>query len=102
MPTATPVVFVGLGPIGRSALGHALARPNLKVVGACDADPALAGRRLSEMVAGAPSRVRVVPSVETLPKLARGTVAVVCTSSHVPQARATFEALVGRRLHVVS
>jgi 4-hydroxy-tetrahydrodipicolinate reductase len=102
MPTATPVVFVGLGPIGRSALGHALARPNLKVVGACDADPALAGKRLSELVSGAPSKVRVVAAVAELPKLARGTVAIVCTSSHVPQARATLEALLGRRLHVVS
>ncbi len=102
MPPATPLLFVGLGPIGRSALAHALGRRNVRVVGACDADPELAGRRLSELVAGAPASVRVVSDVAALPKAARGAVAVVCTSSHLERAGAMFEALVDRRLHVVS
>src|SRR5262249_8023556 len=50
----TPLVFVGLGPIGRSALAHALLRHDLDVVAACDPDRKLAGRPLAELVAGAP------------------------------------------------
>jgi len=102
MASATPVVFVGLGPIGRSALAHALGRRSLRIVAACDADAALAGRRLRDLVAGAPRSVRVSPSVAALPKLPRGAVAVVCTSSQVVRARETFEALLSRGLHVVS
>src|SRR5688572_16871716 len=102
MPAATPVVFVGLGPIGRSALAHALERKRLRIVGACDADPALAGRRLSELVSEAPARVRVVPSIAALPKLPAGSVAIVCTSSHLAQAKRTFDELVAKGMHVVS
>lgn len=98
----TPLVFVGLGPIGRSTLAHALARRGLKVVAACDADPALAGRRLSELVAGAPKSVRVVATIEELKGLPKGAVAIVCTSSHLKRAAATFRGLLARGLHVVS
>lgn len=99
---AIPVVFVGLGPIGRSTLACALARRGLRIVGACDANPALAGKRLSELVAGAPKNVRVVAEVAAFRGLARGTVALVCTSSQLKSAAATFRALLMKGLHVVS
>lgn len=99
---ATPLLFVGLGPIGRSTLGCALSRRGLKVVAACDADPALAGKRLSELVAGAPKSVRVAPSVAALGKLPKGTVAIVCTSSTLASAAPTFRALLAKQFSVVS
>ncbi len=99
---ATPLLFVGLGPIGRSTLGCALARRGLKVVAACDADPALTGKRLSELVAGAPKSVKVVATLAALPRLPRGTVAIVCTSSSLSATAATFRALLAKGIHVVS
>lgn len=103
MPSAAiPLYFVGLGPIGRSALALALARRGVRVAGACDADPALAGRRLSDLVAGAPRGVRVAPDVSAWSEPGRGAVAIVCTSSHLRTAAPLIEALVRRRLHVVS
>ena len=79
---ATPVVFVGLGPIGRSTLAHALARENLRIVGACDAAPALAGKRIADLVSGSPPKVRVSPSVAKLARAPAGA-PVGCASTVV-------------------
>ncbi|MBM4015818.1 MAG: dihydrodipicolinate reductase [Planctomycetes bacterium] len=99
---ATPLVLVGLGPIGRATLARALERRGLAVVGACDADPALAGARLSDLVAGAPRSVRVVSAIGDWKALPKGTVAVVCTSSQLAAAAPTFRALLAKRIAVVS
>jgi 4-hydroxy-tetrahydrodipicolinate reductase len=102
MPSATPVVFVGLGPIGRSALAHALARRGLRIAGACDADPALAGKKLSELVSGGPARLCVLPHVAQLDVAPPGAVAIVCTSSSLRQSAPAFETLLQKGFHVVS
>jgi hypothetical protein len=102
MPPRTPIAFVGLGPIGRSTLSYALFRPGLEVVAACDPAPELAGRTLASIVSGAPASVRVAPSLDALAQLPAGTVAILCTQSHVPQVAATVEKLVRARLPVVT
>jgi len=99
---ATPLLFVGLGPIGRSTLAYALQRKGLRVVGACDAAPELVDKRLSELVAGGPKQVRVAPTLERVRELPKGTVAIVCTSSSLKQAGPLLRELVERGLHVVS
>jgi 4-hydroxy-tetrahydrodipicolinate reductase len=102
MSTRTPVAFVGLGPIGRSTLSYALFRQGLEVVAACDPSPELAGRPLASIVSGAPAAVRVAPTLDAFDALPKGTVAILCTQSHVPQVAATVERLVRARLPVVT
>jgi len=98
----TPIALVGLGPIGRSTLAYALFRPGLEVVAACDPKPDLAGTPLDKFVAGAPASIRVAPSLAEFGRLPKGTVAILCTQSHIPQVAATVEALVRARLPVVA
>lgn len=102
MPSRTPIAMVGLGPIGRSTLAHALFRENLEVVAACDPAPGLAGTPLDKIVAEAPASVRVAPSLADFGRLPKGTVAILCTQSHIPQVAATVETLVRARLPVVA
>jgi 4-hydroxy-tetrahydrodipicolinate reductase len=102
MPPRTPVAFVGLGPIGRSTLAHALFRPGLEIVAACDPAPAVAGKPLDQLVAGAPAAIRVAPTLADFGRLPPTTVAILCTQSHIPQVAPTIEALVRARLPVVA
>src|SRR5262245_7930410 len=98
----TPVAFVGLGPIGRSALAHALFRPGLRIVAACDPARDVAGKPLAQIVAGAPADVRVQPTLDGFENLPDGTVAILCTQSHVPEVAPTIEALLKARRPVVT
>ncbi len=45
-----PIVFMGLGEIGQAIARAALARPELRVIGAVDPHPSLAGRPLSDVL----------------------------------------------------
>jgi 4-hydroxy-tetrahydrodipicolinate reductase len=98
----TPIAVVGLGPIGRSTLAYALFRPGLELVAACDPAPGLAGTPLDKIVSGAPASIRVAPTLAEFGRLPKGTVAILCTQSHIPQVAATIEALVRARLPVVA
>lgn len=62
------VVHVGLGPIGVRILDLALRSSRLRVRGAVDIDPDIAGRELGSLVGGADTGVRVVRRVADLPE----------------------------------
>jgi 4-hydroxy-tetrahydrodipicolinate reductase len=74
------VVVVGLGPIGIEVARAVLSRPGLSLVGAVDVAPELAGKRLSELLPGAPASIRIAGTLAA--RLARGGVdAVALTTS---------------------
>jgi 4-hydroxy-tetrahydrodipicolinate reductase len=99
---SVPVAVIGLGPIGRSALSFLLQRPTTHLVGACDQDPQLRGQPLSSLVAGAPEAVSVAGSIEELCRNTSPGVAVLCTSSRIPDLAPQVDLLVRNRWHVVS
>jgi 4-hydroxy-tetrahydrodipicolinate reductase len=91
-----PVVVMGLGEIGRAIAAAALARPALRLVGAIDASPKLAGRTLSDVL-GIPAPDLVVSSdaAEAL-RAVRGGVVLHATGSRfdeiLPQLLAAVKA----------
>ncbi len=91
--------MVGLGAIGRLVVAAALKHPELEVVGA--ADPAHAGERLQELVAGAPDRAIEATSA-SLYREARGGVAFLCTSSTLQEVAPEILAAVRAGCHVIS
>ncbi len=96
-----PVVLMGLGEIGQAIARVALARPELRVVGAVDAHPSLAGRRLSDVL-GVPA-----PDVTVAESLADaaapgGGVLLHATRSHFDEVLPELEEAVRAGLHVVS
>jgi 4-hydroxy-tetrahydrodipicolinate reductase len=92
------VVHIGLGSLGRVAAGE-LVRRGLELVAAVDPSPEIAGRALSDLVPGAPARLRVAADLDELPD---ADAALVTTVSDVPGCAATFRALLERGLTVVS
>ena len=57
--TGIPVVVAGLGEIGRAIARSVLETPELRLVGAVDPDPGLAGRGLDEVLEAPGTRVPV-------------------------------------------
>jgi 4-hydroxy-tetrahydrodipicolinate reductase len=91
------VALVGLGPIGVE-IGRALVGRGVTLSAA--ADPAFAGRALSEIVEGAP-QVSVDSSLAQA--VARGVEAVVlATGSRFPSVVPELEAAIAARVHLVS
>jgi 4-hydroxy-tetrahydrodipicolinate reductase len=93
------LLHVGLGPLGlciqADLLSRGLARTRAAV------DPVHAGRKLSELVSGA-GDVTILSSLEELPAGERFDAALVTTSSDLAACAATFRALLGRGISVVS
>ncbi|BAS28581.1 NAD(P)H-dependent amine dehydrogenase family protein [Limnochorda pilosa] len=109
---ATPIIQLGLGPIGQGIVRHILARRDYDVVGAVDPAPDKAGRSLAEVVgleAGAPGAdaarsVTVRASLDEA--LAAASVAPVLaihtTSSFLSQVTPQLVEAADRGLNVVS
>ena len=97
-----PVVVMGLGEIGRAIAMAALARPELRLVGAVDPSPRLAGRTLSDVV-GAPAPIIKVASdpAEAL-RAVRGGVVLHATGSRFDQVLPLLLAAVKAGASVVS
>lgn len=95
------VAVVGLGPIGLEVARVALQRPELfRLVAAVDRAPALAGRRLADVLGVPGLRGRVHAAIEDLPA-GRG-IAFHTIASHLPDVVDSVEALLARGWHVVS
>lgn len=94
------VCVAGLGPIGREVARAVAERAGLALAAVVDSAPAIAGRRLNELVDGAPD----LPVDATLEAaLARGVSAVaLCTGSRIAQVAADAARAVAARAHVVS
>ncbi len=97
-----PVVLVGLGEIGQSIARAALARPELRIVGAVDPHPDLAGRPLSALLGAPAPAVTVVEELAEALLGARGGVVLQATQSRFEDVLPDLEAVVRAGLHVIS
>lgn len=108
----TPIIQLGLGPIGQGIVRRLLARSDYSVVAAVDPAPDKAGRSLAEVVglspadpgAGHAATVRVFPTLaEALSSLSEKPVlAVHTTSSFLSQVTPQLVEAAGHGLNVVS
>ncbi len=96
-----PVVVAGLGEIGRAIARHVLETAGLRLVGAVDPDPALAGKPL-EVVLGSPCPGRVAAEPRQAIGAAEGGVLLQATTSSFEDARPQIEQAVRARLSVAS
>lgn len=105
MTSARPlkVLLVGLGPIGQGIARVALRTEGLRVVGAADPAPHLAGRDLGSLLdLGQPLRLKVDGEPERLLARAQADVAIVSTGSTVREVKGVVSALLARRMDVVT
>lgn len=99
----TDVVAYGLGPIGARLAARLLARPDLRLVGAVDIDPAKVGRPLQEVLgAGSPAHVTVTSDLSRAVGDGRGGVVVHATGSRLRQVAPQLEAIAAAGWDVVS
>src|SRR5512142_1272278 len=77
-----PVVVMGLGDIGQAIARGALARPELRLLGAVDPRPELAGRPLSDVLGMPAPGLPVAAQAAELLRGARGGVVLHATGSH--------------------
>jgi 4-hydroxy-tetrahydrodipicolinate reductase len=91
-----PMVVMGLGEMGRAIARAALGRPELRLVGAIDPAPGLAGRTVAEILGLPGPQVRVSRDAAEVLRAAKGGVVLHATGSHfeevLPQLRAAVEA----------
>ena len=98
------VVHYGLGPIGAEILRLVAERPELRIVGAVDVDPAKAGRDAGE-VAGLGRALGIAVSGDAARVLAEagaGAVVVHCTGSFLPDVMPQLRAIAQAGAAVVS
>lgn len=97
------VIAYGLGPIGARITQRVLLRPDLRLAGAVDIDPAKQGRDLGEVIgAGARTGLPVVDDIALLGVHDRKAVAVHATASSLDAAAPQVIALCERGFNVVS
>ncbi len=96
-----PVVVAGLGEIGRAIARPVLETAGLRLVGAVDPDPSLAGKAL-EAVLGTRCPGRVAAESRQALGAAEGGVLLQATTSYFEEARPQIEQAVRARLSVAS
>ena len=97
------VVQVGLGPIGRKVVQFMAQRPSLKIVGAVDPAPAIAGKDLGELCeVDSCHGIVVAPDIAQVAGHSQAKVAVLTTVSGFEEGAEQAVALARRGLHVVS
>ena len=97
-----PVVVMGLGEVGRAVVRAALTHPGLRIVGAVDPSPRVAGRSLAELL-GAPAPQLTVQADPTAPlRAARGGVVLHATGSRLDAVLSQIQAAVRAGVSVVS
>ena len=79
------MVVMGLGVIGQEIARAAHASPELKLVGAVDSSPLLAGRKLGDLLGNGQISVRVAPRLSEAVGKTRGAVLLHATGSRLPQ-----------------
>lgn len=85
------IVYVGLGALGRMIVADLAQRARVNIAAVVDPAPSLAGRRLGEIVPGAPD-IRIVPSLSDV-DLSAVQGAVVTTHSQVDRCMESFRPL---------
>jgi hypothetical protein len=103
MARSVKVAIAGLGPVGQAVARAVLATPGLKLVAATDPSPLHGGRDLG-VVLGLPRKLKL--KVEGRPerffKKVRADVAFVCTSSLLKETKPQVQALLNRKLNVIT
>jgi hypothetical protein len=98
-----PVIAFGLGPIGRRIAAAVIGEPRLRLVGAVDVDPQLAGRPLTELVDGAPAVTIAASLAAALPDPIPAELTVLhATGSFLDQVAPQLVPLLDAGVHVVS
>ena len=97
------VALIGLGPIG-AAVGRQLAsRPGFTIGGGIDIDPAKAGKRVGDIIGGdRAGRAIIFGDIREGLERIKPDVAVLCTSSSLKKVLPQIEAIVDRRVPIVS
>jgi 4-hydroxy-tetrahydrodipicolinate reductase len=103
MASEIRVILCGLGPIGQGIARLALATPGLRVVGATDVSPTIAGKDLGTVL-GLPKslRMKVEADPKRLLRKVKAQVAIVSTGSSVRAVKPLILTLVQKGLHVVT
>ena len=103
MAAAIRVVQIGLGPIGAAVARQVASRRGFQIVGAVDIDPNKAGRDLGDVIElGRKLRVKVTTDIDQTLKATRPDVAVLCTGSSLKAVMPQFEAVLKRRVAIVT
>jgi hypothetical protein len=97
------VLHFGLGPIGAAIVKQVAARPELRIVGAIDVDPAKVGRDLGDVV-GLNQRlgVRVHDNPARALKAAKPDIVIHCTSSSLRKVMPQLETIIKSKASIVS
>ncbi len=98
---STPVFFYGLGPIGQQIARIAAEREDLRIIGAVDINPALAGKSLAELLNLPNVSGKIVSSLEQL-DAPEGSVALHATGSALEKVAPQFQALLAKGFDVIS
>ena len=100
---AIRVLFYGLGPIGAAVARQVASRKGFRIVGAVDIDRAKIGLDLGDVIAlGKKLRVRVTNDAAGAIKIGKPDVAVLCTSSSLKKVMPQIEAVLSKRVAIVS
>ncbi len=99
-----PVAVAGLGQIGREVARAVLARPELKLVGALEADPALIGGQLSRLLdlSLGPDDLRIEREEAAVLDRASDGVLLQLTGSRLPELMGQIERALKSGLNVIS
>jgi 4-hydroxy-tetrahydrodipicolinate reductase len=99
----TKVMIMGLGPIGAAVARQLAARRSFRIVAAVDVDPAKAGKDLGEVIGlGRKAGVEVGADADAALRKTKPQVAVLCTSSSLRKVWPQIEAVLKRRVPIVS
>ena len=99
----TKVMIMGLGPIGAGVARQLAARRNFRIVAAVDVDPAKVGKDLGEVIGlGRRAGVKVVADADAAIRKSKPQAAVLCTSSALRKVWPQIEAVLKRRVPIVS
>jgi 2,4-diaminopentanoate dehydrogenase len=97
------VMHVGMGPIGALVARQVASRKGFRIVGAVDVDPRKTGRDLGDVIdLGRRLRVRVTDDIARTIAATKPDVAVLCTSSSLKVVLPQFEAVLKRRVPIVT
>jgi 4-hydroxy-tetrahydrodipicolinate reductase len=102
-----PVAVAGLGHIGREVARAVLSRPELELVGALEADPALVGKSLAELLdvpksAGLRPDLRVEDDEAAVLKRTKGGVLLQLTGSRLPTVLDQIQRAIKAGVNVIS
>lgn len=96
-------LHIGLGPIGNAIIAQCATRKGFRIVGAVDVDPAKVGRDLGDVIGfGRKLRVRVTDDIAAAVKATKPSVAILCTSSSLAKVMPQIEAILQKKVPIVS